>query len=246
MTNIGWNFPPTGGGRVDGFIDPGMAHFDGAPLASLARETIQNSLDAGRLDRVEVSFELARVKRTEEFGRSELAFAVHRSLEQARANDDQKAMGELARASELLAADDLTFLRVRDYQTTGLHGKHWHALVKQQGISEKETRGAGGAFGIGKYAPFVVSPLRTVFYWSRFEFDGALVERCQGKAVLMSHQGPDGQETQGTGFFGVVEGCRELVDAAIPDEIARIESGSGTGTSLWVAGFDQGAGWQSR
>ena len=43
---IGWHFPPTSGGREDGFNDPGAAHFSGAPLSSLARETIQNSLDA--------------------------------------------------------------------------------------------------------------------------------------------------------------------------------------------------------
>jgi hypothetical protein len=38
---IGWRFPPTNGGRVDGFNDPGIANFNGAPLSSLARETIQ-------------------------------------------------------------------------------------------------------------------------------------------------------------------------------------------------------------
>ena len=41
MSNeIGWRFPPTSGGRVDGFNDPGIAHFTGSPLVSLARETI--------------------------------------------------------------------------------------------------------------------------------------------------------------------------------------------------------------
>ena len=44
--DFGWRFPPTNGGRVDGFNDPGIAHFSGSPYSSLARETIQNSLDA--------------------------------------------------------------------------------------------------------------------------------------------------------------------------------------------------------
>ena len=244
MTDIGWKFPPTGGGRVDGYNDPGMAHFDGSPLASLARETIQNSLDARALGMVEVSFELVRVGEPEAMGKSQLAFAVEQCLDAA--GDDAKARGELARAAEILSGDALTFLRVRDYQTTGLHGKHWHALVKQQGASEKDTRGAGGSFGIGKYAPFVVSPLRTVFYWSRFEFDGAPAEQCQGKAVLMSHVGADGEETQGTGFFGLMDGCRELRGDAVPSQIAITEAGSGNGTSLWIAGFEGGADWQLR
>lgn len=246
MTNIGWNFPPTGGGRVDGYIDPGMAHFDGSPLASLAREIIQNSLDARAivLGMVEVSFELVHVDEPDAMGRHQLAFAVERCLEATGGNP--KAQGELARAAEILSGDALPFLRVRDYQTTGLHGKHWHALVKQQGASEKDMRGAGGAFGIGKYAPFVVSPLRTVFYWSRFEFNGAPAEQCQGKAVLMSHIDADGEETQGTGFFGLIDGCRELSGDAVPRQIAVKEDGNGNGTSLWIAGFEGDTDWQLR
>ena len=244
MTDIGWKFPPTGGGRVDGYNDPGMSHFDGSPLASLARETIQNSLDARQLGIVQVSFELARIDDPDVIGKNELAFAVQRCLEEV--GDEVKARSELAKAAEALSGDALTFLRVRDYQTTGLHGKHWHALVKQQGASEKDTRSAGGSFGIGKYAPFVVSPLRTVFYWSRFEFDGATVEQCQGKAVLMSHRDADGEETQGTGFFGLTDGCREVSGDAIPRQIAVKEAGDSNGTSLWIAGFEGGAGWQLR
>ena len=57
---IGWYFPPTNGGLGDGFNNPGIAHFNGSPLTSLARETIQNSLDASTASNqpVHVSFEL--------------------------------------------------------------------------------------------------------------------------------------------------------------------------------------------
>ena len=46
MTEIGWRFPQTGGGVEAGIHDAGIVTFDGAPLSSLAREIIQNSLDA--------------------------------------------------------------------------------------------------------------------------------------------------------------------------------------------------------
>ncbi len=46
IDKIGWRFPPTNGGAGDGFNDSGIAHFKGSPISSLARETIQNSLDA--------------------------------------------------------------------------------------------------------------------------------------------------------------------------------------------------------
>ena len=62
--DIGWRFPPTNGGRIDGFNDPGIAHFNGAP-SSLARETIQNSLDAraNSSEPVHVDFELIELSR---------------------------------------------------------------------------------------------------------------------------------------------------------------------------------------
>ena len=70
---IGWHFPPTNGGREDGYNDSGIAHFRGAPIGSLARETIQNSLDAHDqgTEPVEVSFEV-RSLQAEAFGLPEL------------------------------------------------------------------------------------------------------------------------------------------------------------------------------
>ena len=36
--DIGWHFPPTNGGRVDGFNDPGHSTFQGAPRTLALRE----------------------------------------------------------------------------------------------------------------------------------------------------------------------------------------------------------------
>ena len=159
--DIGWRFPPTNGGRIDGFNDPGIAHFTGAPLASLARETIQNSLDA-RLapdEPVHVSFELIYL-RPGDIGQDELAMAINASIQTV--GDDPLASAALATAKSILS-DKIPCLRVSDRNTTGLLGAHWRALVKMQGVSHKpESKGAGGSHGIGKYAPFAVSTLRTV------------------------------------------------------------------------------------
>ena len=97
---IGWRFPPTNGGRIDGFNDPGIAHFNGAPLASLARETIQNSLDAGLApeEPVHVSFELINLDR-DEIGRGELTRAIDASIKTA--GDDSMANAALAAAKSL-------------------------------------------------------------------------------------------------------------------------------------------------
>ena len=95
--------------------------------------------------------------------------------------DDDKARTMFTEASRLLRRSRLPYLRVADRNTTGLHDRHWRALVKMQGASVKEKRGAGGSHGIGKNAPFAVSPLRTVYYWTRFGEGDRSVEQFQGK-----------------------------------------------------------------
>lgn len=249
----GWRFPPTNGGRADGFNDPGMAHFGGNPLDSLARETIQNSLDARAsvAAPVRMSFGIQEIDRSEALGRTELAAAIRACIGElgASGGDDDKARAVLSNALRLLERRKLTYLRIADQNTTGLHHKHWRALVKMQGASVKERRDAGGSHGIGKYAPFGVSPLRTVFYWTRFQEEATPRELFQGKAVLMSHKDvATGTELQGTGFYGILDGCRALEDADVPSRIRQVEHrrDRGQGTSLWVAGFETPAGWQRR
>ena len=244
--DTGWRFPPTNGGRVDGFNDPGIAHFSGTPYSSLERETIQNSLDArdSSNEPVHVSFEMVELS-PDDMGRAELSVAIDAC--QSEVDSDDPAQTELIRAQEVLARRRIPFLRVSDRNTTGLRGKHWRTLVKMQGASFKaDLEGAGGSFGIGKYAPFAVSALRTVFYWTCYEEDGSNLERFQGKCVLMSHQ-HDGEEVQGTGFYGLREGCVEM-STSIPDCFRLTKQGSRPihGTSLAIAGFMEARDWRRR
>lgn len=248
-TKIGWNFPPTNGGRVDGFNDPGIAHFTGTPLGSLARETIQNSLDArlGEDRPVHVSFELISLN-PDHLGRDEIARTIDECKLTANADGDLAAVSALEAASRTIRQESIPCLRVSDRETTGLRGDHWRALVKMQGISHKpDLEGAGGSHGIGKYAPFAVSTVRTVFYWTCFHEDGCDQERFQGKSVLMSHLNRDDEETQGTGFYGFHRNCRELTEG-IPQGFRVLDAAQRPkpGTSLTILGFRETDNWRRR
>lgn len=241
---VGWFFPPTNGGKEDGWNEPGIAHFTGTPLSSVARETIQNSLDGREQDGkpVEVVFELLQVK-PDDIGADELGKAIRACARSADALDDSKAKEALEGAQEVLGGSTIPCLRISDTNTTGLLERNWHALVKMQGLSQK-GEGSGGSYGIGKYAPFAVSALRTVFYWTHCEDNGRSVEKLQGKAVLMSHDG-DGR-MQGTGFFGIKAGCEPLQDR-IPQYLRHTFRGKPVaGTSLLVMGFNEESQWQRR
>ena len=214
-------------------------------MSSLARETIQNSLDAGnQLGPVDVSFELFKLYTKDEFGRRELDDSIGLCIEEAKRVGDGKALNTLENARSILAKKEVPVLRISDSKTTGLPGGLWKALVKTQGLSQKGgSETAGGSYGIGKYAPFAVSPLRTVFFWSCFEEDGELTERFQGKAILMSHHGIDG-ETQGTGFYGLMDECESLGEN-FPSIFRNVDK-FGTpmvGTSLSIVGFPE-THWQ--
>lgn len=246
---IGWLFPPTGGGVKTGWNDPAITHFGGAREQGLARETIQNSLDArdGLLSEpVDVEFDLHDVD-TDWFGKEALARTIEACV--AEAEGDEKASTALRESASLLEQPSLKFLRIADSHTTGLRGKRWETLVKGLGTSYHESRGgpvtAGGSYGIGKSAPFAMTPLRTVFYWTRFEEGGEPRELFQGKAVLMSHEA-DGVVRQNVGFFGITHECRELEGADIPAEIQKTDRPPRLGTSLWIAGFPGEDGWQER
>ena len=244
---IGWRFPPTNGGRADGFNDPGIAHFSGEPLASLTREAIQNSLDAKWSvgEPVHVDFELKDVKVTE-IGGQELSGAIS-ACRTVPGNED-RVTAALQTAEALLQKPTISILRISDRNTTGLQGERWRTLVKAQGVSFKpDVQGAGGSHGIGKYAPFAVSGIRTVFYWSCYQEDGKDIEQFQGKCVLMSHEGDEG-ETQGTGFYGIRDHCKELTNGSIPATFRILRQGNQPvhGTSVSIAGFTDSNDWRRR
>lgn len=247
-SDIGWTFPPTGGGAADGFNDASIAHFKGSPISSLARETIQNSLDArsNSNEPVHVSFELKDLDQGKEFGKEQLAAAIEASLQSPHSTSASEV--ELQDAKLILEAKTVRCLLVSDRNTTGLTENHWRALVKTRGLSIKSGEGAGGSHGIGKAAPFAVTPLRTVFYWTHYKSGGRSVEKFQGKAVLMSHIS-NKAETQGTGFFGIRDGCREVVGDAVPEAFRLRRSLDGPpvqGTALYVLGFRADADWRRR
>ena len=252
MTTTGWRFPPTGGGMESGINDAGIVTFDGAPLDSLAREVLQNSVDE-RMDPhkpVHVTFEIRAVTMSEISGQ-DLATHLDDCIDDW--EDDEKAHSALKEARARLDGQSLTLLGIIDENTSGLVGDKWRGLVKLNGASFKQSDSAGGSFGVGKAAPFVVSPLRTVFYWSCFLEDGQAVEQLQGKAVLVSHQhnfGDGPETTQNTGFFGAndARSC-EPISELIPPTFRHVNrSGQPVqGTAIWVAGFEpdrHGEEWQ--
>lgn len=244
---IGWSFPPSNGGIFDGFNDAGIETYTGARYNGLAREIIQNSLDAVDGDgKVTVEFDAVKISRDVFPNAGELLQIMQQCLS-ASGNPKEKAFFE--NAVRELGRPEILCLKIRDSGTTGMRGDYrkqkgqWHAITKARWFSDKNDPTAGGSFGIGKHASFAVSSLRTVFYGTRYEKNGKLIELAQSKAILMSHCTKDGNDyTSGTGFWGKIDGCQPLAGADIPDFLRCGKQGS----IVFIAGFDATQGWQHK
>jgi len=234
---IKWNFPPNNFGQVLGFNDTGIVTFQGEPIKSLAREICQNSLDAKlNNEPVEVEFSTFRIPTEDLPGRNELLHAVEACADFVKDYNDQKPRRFFKNAARALSLSSIELLRISDYNTTGLLGSDkelntdWTNLIKSAGSSDKSVV-SGGSFGIGKFAPFASSKLRTVFY-STLDKTGS--EAHQGVARLITFRNSDNETTQGTGYYGDSEKNKPVFEQLNLD---TSHNRTKPGTDIMVAGF---------
>lgn len=212
--SIGWEFPIDGGDQWEGFNHSGIEHFRGNPFGSLAREIIQNSLDAPSGNPVSVAFDLDEISFDQIPGLEELRDVVQRCAK-AEGNENKKAKDFFSTAQRFLKAKSIPVLSIKESNTTGIrgpckHGTPYFAFMKATGLSKKEMHEEDtglGSYGIGKFAPFAVSQLRTVFVSTVYQDGKAYKQFTQGKALLTSHIDAKGKTRQNTGYWGVREKC---------------------------------------
>jgi hypothetical protein len=239
-----WVFAPNNGGRESGLNDAGVETFKGDFDRYLARELIQNSLDA-RLDPIKpvhVQFELLELKRDEIPDLKGLKTTFDRCAEYWEGTHQKRAKEFFEEAANLVSAKTITALRVGDYNTTGVRGsdtdkrKHWYNLIRCAGSSSK-AGDEGGSYGIGKNAPFAASRIRTVLY-STYNEDKEHI--FQGVAVLVSHLDADGTPLQPVGYLGSKgDGLSVRSKDDIPEQFLRTKKG----TDLVVLGFPARETW---
>ncbi len=241
-----WNFPTNDHGQIFGIADSGVETFKGTPIKSLAREICQNSLDAaldnGRPTCIEFkTFEISPHKIPD--GRS-LEDALNRALDFWSEQQSNKAKKFFKQALKVMRSSSITCLRISDYNTSGLVGSHkeynspWCNLTKSSGASDKGG-GRGGSFGIGKFAPYACSALRTIFY-STCDKDGVCAS--QGVSRLTSFKNKRNEITQGTGFYGNDKNTPMYKQYSLDPAYSR--SAEKIGTDIYITAFTGGKEWE--
>lgn len=232
-----WIFAESGGGERSGFNDAGIDTFKSRRVRSVAREVIQNSLDAASSTTgpVKISVETVRILKSE----APELFALGTHMEACRIESSKKEPKEFfEHASKTLEGEDIRALLFHDSNTTGLVGPlegegPWEALTRSSGVTQKSNGGLG-SFGHGARAPFALSGLRTVLYLTEINVDGVKERRAVGRSVLMSHSFA-GAQRQAVGFFGSGSEAKPLVNEEIPSWLDKLRpAGLGVGTTLIV------------
>ena len=251
LSRPNWHFPPTGGG-IEVIQESATTNFRESPLDKFVREVLQNSTDAHDHDAgpVEVTFREA-VYPSELFGAEGLIEHTKAAWLVASEENQPKLADQYQNATETLRRPFIRCLDISDFNTTGLSGSKWDALLTKAGAIRKDQTTAGGRFGIGKNAVFNVSAAKTAFYYTCFQ-EGTgrrrhRVEKWMGKSVLTAHT--IGKETlQHIGFYRHCGG-QPVEGSAIPDPF-RMKTTPGqpntppNGTTITVLGFEpQGEDW---
>jgi hypothetical protein len=254
---IGWVFPEDAA-SFDGFNDGNIEHFTGNPLGSLAREVIQNSLDAATGEPVHVEFRLGDVPPRDIPNLEQLKKTIALCLKLA-PDESDAALKFFTKARDLLDSKRVPVLRVTDENTTGIvgpcaYGSKYFAYMKATGQSRKTAEDDLGSFGIGKSAPLAVSQLRTVIVSTVFERPdkkGHFMQYTQGKARLMGHfLKPDKSDPRrATGYWGIEAGCEPVQGFTdVPKWLLRAHTAakapSRIGTTLHIVGFRAVRDWE--
>lgn len=255
MSNeLGWFFPTDESDQWEGFNDPSIEHFTGQPIRHLAREIVQNAIDVSDGGTVQVVFKLRKVNTASIPNIDELRSTIALCSESAD-KESKKAQVFFENAKVELGKKQVTVLEVSDYNTIGMkgpskNGTPFYAFMKATGQSRKDSSTATGSYGIGKFAPYVVSKVRTIFVSTVYDNEeGGYSQLTQGKSVLMSHHVDDSLK-KGVGFWGVMAKCQPLSGASelLPGWIKRSSSSDeitgSKGTKLSILCFQEHKNWE--
>ena len=246
-------FSDLGASDKVGVNDVGIGVFKKKPYIGLTKEILQNSTDAPNRQLpegtpVRVRFELVYIDRDDIPDVDRLNSAIHKCYEYYPRGDDGAKLKRIQDAADryLSKPGKVPVLKISDYNTTGLcgvlaeKGSNWSGLVRERSATNKSSS-SSGAFGVGKFAPFTFSSLRTVFYSTK-TVDGETA--FQGKALLTTFKEDDVLK-HNIGLFA--DSTSSNFDAVLSvDDIAPAFRRDAIGTDIFVLGFEKEADWMEQ
>lgn len=246
-------FSDLGASDKVGVNDVGIGVFKKKPYIGLTKEILQNSTDAPDPSLpegtpVKVRFELVYIDRDDIPDVERLNSAIHKCCEYYPNGDDGAKLKRIQDAAEQYLDNPVKVpvLKISDYNTTGLcgvleeKGSNWSGLVRERSATNK-TSSSSGAFGVGKFAPYTFSALRTVFYSTK-TINGETA--FQGKALLTTFK-ENNTLKHNIGLFADTNS--DNFDAVLSaEDIAPVFRRDECGTDIFVLGFEKESDWMEQ
>lgn len=235
-----WRFVGNNYAYENGLDTADMETFKKDPIASLAREACQNSIDAKQKEKskVIIEFKTFEIEQEKIPGYKRLRAEIENCKEYK--INSRKEYEQLNNMSKEISKDEINCLRISDFNTTGLYGDKFYLLTKGSGITDKVGT-TGGSKGIGKYASFVASSFNTVFY-STYTIDNKI--EYMGISKLCSAPMPDtDQKTMGIGYYGLNE-KNEPMNGQL--NLDPSYSRKTFGTDIFILGFKKEESWKQQ
>ena len=211
--NCKWFFadqPP--GGREIGPNNAMEQSFKKHPYASLVRESIQNSLDAvlDNKEPVRMKYEFREMKSEDYPNFFDLRNHIQGCIDYYPKNTNAKAKYEpmVQALSDYYGKATIQYIRVSDFNTKGMAydckdtNSPFYAFVRSAGVSAKDNTSAGGSFGFGKAAYFLISPINTIIVSTYTDNGDSYFE---GVASLCTHL-YNGEVKMDVGYYDDSEG----------------------------------------
>lgn len=242
MSQLHWEFASTGGGDRTGINDPVVTPFKGNIYYRLAREAIQNIIDARLPHKPAIAtFSIKTFYPKELPGFDQLKDKLNACLI-THENKPESVSFYKSAIRSIENNHPIEVLIISDYNTVGLSGGdedeegNYVSLMKSVGSSSKFT-GEGGSFGLGKGAYFAASSFRTVYISSIYDGNKPVF---QGKARLQSFKEEEDWK-QGNGSYGSEKqtAVRNIDD--IPKNFRRDEQG----LDFYIVGFKAQEDWET-
>ncbi len=245
-----WRFTGNNFHEENGLDTSDMETFRKDPIASIAREAVQNSIDARKEgeDKVQVYFDSFKVKRDIIPNINRVEEEIISCIEYQKNKNIEKNVESLEHMLKEVRKPEITCLRISDYNTTGLteidkysEGEgSFYKLTRTSGNSDKQS-GKGGSKGIGKYASFVVSNFCTVFYSTK-NINGQ--EGFLGISKLCStiYDEETKERTEGTGYYGKNYQGEPVFGSQL--KLTAEYERRNTGTDIYILGFTESPTWK--
>lgn len=247
---IKWRFPRGNYSKKRGISSSEFETFKKDPFKSLAREILQNSIDAIDSDEepVRVEFNEFEIKREDVPGIDDFEKELENCLSSWVGDSNCEMVYQ--NMLEEIRKDRIRCLRISDFNTTGLKGIErsddentpFSALTKGTGISRKKPGINGGSKGVGKYAAYGTSRFSLIFYSTK-TVDGH--KGSIGVAELVSSKIQDNSDfkdwTQGVGFYSINDYNEPNIQMLDLDpSFKRTECG----TDIFIIGFKSAENWE--